>query len=158
VSGQCQLFRRECFEQIGGYIPNDAGGIDWMAVTTARMRGWKTRSFREKSFFHHRHLGTAERSRLASAFSYGEKDYYLGGGLVWECFRVAFQMVTNKPYVLKGLFIGIGYLWAFIHRARRPVSAELIRFHRREQREKLKTILGSLLRFRRVDRFQVMAR
>ena len=79
VSGQCQIFRRQCFEQIGGYCPNKAGGIDWMAVTTARMMGWKTRSYREKSFFHHRTLGTAERGRYASLFSYGEKDYYLGG-------------------------------------------------------------------------------
>ncbi len=70
VSGQCQLFRRECFEAIGGYVPHKAGGIDWIAVTTARMIGWKTQSFREKSFFHHRSLGTAERGRLASAFSY----------------------------------------------------------------------------------------
>ncbi len=48
VSGQCQLFRRQCWEEIGGYIPHRAGGIDWMAVTTARMMGWKTESFREK--------------------------------------------------------------------------------------------------------------
>ena len=79
VAGGCQLFRRECFEGVGGYIPNRAGGIDWIAVVTARMRGWKTRSYREKWFFHHRSLGTAERSGLASGFSYGEKDYYLGG-------------------------------------------------------------------------------
>ncbi len=158
VSGQCQLFRRECFEEIGGYVANRAGGIDWMAVTTARMRGWKTRSFREKSFFHHRHLGTAERGRLASAFSYGEKDYYLGGGLLWECFRVLFQMATNRPYVLKGLFIGLGYIWAFLRRAYRPVSEELIRFHRQEQHAKLKAIFRSLLRLQRVDRFQVASR
>src|SRR5438128_1618529 len=66
VAGGCQLFRRQCFEDIGGYIPNKAGGIDWIAVTTARMMGRRTRSFREKSFFHHRSLGTAERGRLAS--------------------------------------------------------------------------------------------
>ncbi len=40
VSGACQFFRRRCFEEIGGYAPVKAGGIDWMAVTTARMRGW----------------------------------------------------------------------------------------------------------------------
>ena len=40
VAGGCQLFRRQCFEEIGGYVPNRAGGIDWVAVTTARMRGW----------------------------------------------------------------------------------------------------------------------
>jgi len=71
VAGGCQLFRSQCFEQIGGYVPNKAGGIDWIAVTTARMMGWKTRSFREKYFFHYRSLGTAERSLLASTFSYG---------------------------------------------------------------------------------------
>jgi glycosyltransferase involved in cell wall biosynthesis len=158
VAGQVQLFRRQCFEEIGGYVPNKAGGIDWMAVTTARMRGWTTRSFRDRSFFHHRHLGTAERGRLASAFSYGEKDYYLGGSPIWEVFRVGFQMVSNKPYVLKGLCIGLGFAWATVRRTPRPVSEELMRFHRAEQLTKLKAILRSLVTFRRVDSFEVLPR
>ena len=57
VAGGCQLFRRQCFEEIGGYIANPAGGIDWIAVTTARMKGWKTCSFPEKRFHHYRTLG-----------------------------------------------------------------------------------------------------
>jgi glycosyltransferase involved in cell wall biosynthesis len=154
VSGQCQLFRRECFEEIGGYRPNRAGGIDWMAVTTARMMGWKTQSFREKSFFHHRTLGTAERGRFASSFSYGEKDYYLGGHPVWELFRVAYRM-TKRPYLLDGLALGSGYLWALLRRVKRPVSDELMRFHRKEQMQKLRAILRSLVTFRRIDSFAV---
>jgi biofilm PGA synthesis N-glycosyltransferase PgaC len=156
VAGGCQLFRRRCFEEIGGYVPNKAGGVDWIAVTTARMKGWKTRSFREKAFFHHRSLGTAERGRFAAAFSYGEKDYYLGGGLLWELFRVAYQM-TNRPYLLVGLCLGSGYASAFVRRIKRPVSAELMKFHRREQLVKLRAILGSVLRLRRVDNFQVVS-
>jgi glycosyltransferase involved in cell wall biosynthesis len=154
VSGQCQLFRRQCFEEIGGYRPNKAGGIDWMAVTSARMMGWKTRSFREKWFFHYRKLGTAERGRLKSSFSYGEKDYYLGGHPVWEAFRVAFRM-TRKPYLIDGLALGSGFLWAFLSRQKRAVSKELMKFHRREQMQKLGAILRSVLRFKGVDSFQV---
>lgn len=156
VSGQCQLFRRECFRDIGGYVPHKAGGIDWIAVATARMRGWKTRSFREKWFFHHRHLGTAERGVIASLFSYGEKDYYLGGHPVWEIFRVAYRM-TKNPYLIGGLVLGLGYIWAFLSRVERPVSDELMKFHRNEQLLKLKTILKSILGFQRVDSFKVMS-
>jgi len=75
VAGGCQLFRRQCFEEVGGYIPNRGGGIDWIAVTTARMKGWKVRSFSEKRFHHYRTLGTAGRGPLRALFSYGEKDY-----------------------------------------------------------------------------------
>ncbi len=154
VSGQCQLFRRQCWMEIGGYIPHRAGGIDWMAVTTARMMGWKTESFREKSFMHYRHLGTAERSILASLFSYGEKDYYLGGHPVWELFRVAYR-TAKQPYIVGGLSLGLGYCWAVLRRTPRPVSRELMAFHRKEQMIKLKAILKSVVRFKRVDNFSV---
>ena len=154
VAGGCQLFRRRCFENIGGYIPNRAGGIDWIAVTTARMKGWKTRSFREKHFFHYRSLGTAERSLLASAFSYGQKDYFLGGHPLWEVFRVAYRM-TKKPYLLGGIALFSGYVSACLRRMERPVSDELMRFHRGEQLTKLKAILRSLATLRKVDNFEV---
>lgn len=157
VAGQCQIFRRQCFLDIGGYKPHKAGGIDWMAVTTARMMGWTTRQFREKAFFHYRHLGTAERGRLAAAFSYGEKDYYLGGHPLWEMFRTAYR-ATQKPYVVGGLALGAGYCWAFLRRAKRPVSPELMRFHRQEQMLKLKTIVKTLLTFKRLDKFELSAK
>lgn len=157
VAGQCQLFRKACFEQIGGYTPHRAGGIDWIAVTSARMLGWKTQSFREKSFFHYRRLGTAERSVLSSLFSYGEKDYYLGGHPLWEICRVSYR-ATKKPYVIGGIALYLGYLWAFLRRMKRPVSDELMRFHRREQMAKLRSISRSMLRFRNVDNFDLAPR
>lgn len=152
VSGQCQLFRRECFEEIGGYVANKAGGIDWIAVTSARMMGWTTRSFREKSFFHYRSLGTAERSLLASAFSYGEKDYYLGNHPLWEICRTAYRAV-KKPYLTGALALYLGYLSAFVRRMDRPVSEELMRFHRAEQMRKLKSIIKAMFGFKRIDNF-----
>jgi biofilm PGA synthesis N-glycosyltransferase PgaC len=156
VSGQCQLFRRQCFVDVGGYFANKAGGIDWIAVTTARMKGWKTRSFREKSFFHHRHLGTAERSAFAAAFSYGEKDYYLGGHPVWELFRVTYRM-AKPPYIVEGFALGLGYGWAAVRRAKRPISKELMAFHRREQMRKLRVILKSAITFKPIDKFKLLS-
>jgi poly-beta-1,6-N-acetyl-D-glucosamine synthase len=154
VAGGCQLFRRQCFEEIGGYIGNPAGGIDWIAVTTARMKGWKTCSFPEKRFHHYRSLGTAERSVVASLFSYGEKDYYLGGSPVWQLFRVCYRS-AKRPFLIGGLALLGGYCWAALRRTKRPISPELMRFHRREQMNKLRAIFGSLLRFKKLDSFRV---
>lgn len=152
VAGGCQLFRQQCFEEIGGYVPNRAGGIDWIAVTTARMMGWTTRSFREKSFFHYRSLGTAERSVLASAFSYGEKDYYLGNHPLWEILRVAYRAL-KKPYIVGAVALYSGYLSAFLRRMERPVSDQLMQFHRAEQMRKLKSIFKAMFGLKRIDSF-----
>src|SRR5436309_14953234 len=153
VAGGCQLFRRQCFEEVGGYIPNRCGGIDWIAVTTARMKGWKTRSFPEKRFHHYRTLGTAERSSIAASFSYGEKDYYLGGSPIWELFRVIYRM-RKQP--VDGLGLLFGYFWAALRRIQRPISAELMSFHRGEQMRKLKAVCRALLRFKKIDNFSLL--
>jgi glycosyltransferase involved in cell wall biosynthesis len=152
VAGGCQLFRRQCFEDVGGYIPNPAGGIDWIAVTTARMKGWKTRSFPEKRFCHYRPLGMAGRSGMAASFSYGEKDYYLGGSPIWQLFRVVYRTAKQPA---EGFALLSGYCWAAMRRIKRPVATDLMRFHRREQMTKLRTILSALLAFKKVDNFQL---
>ncbi len=157
VAGGCQLFRRKCFEDVGGYIPNPAGGIDWIAVTTARMKGWRTRSFPEKRFRHYRTLGTAGRGGVAASFSYGEKDYYLGGSPLWQLFRVAYRM-TKRPVLIDGLALLSGYCWAALRRVKRPVSRELMRFHRQEQIKKLKAIFHTLRRFKKIDSFHLVTK
>ena len=140
VSGACQLFRRECFEAIGGYVPIKGGAIDWIAVTTARMKGWQTRTFLERVSHHHRKIGTAEAGALKARFHYGRKAYYVGGHPVWETLRGMFQMRTY-PYVLGGLWFLAGYIWASVTRMDRPVSSELMAFHRSEQMTRLKRLV-----------------
>ena len=154
VAGGCQLFRKRCFNEIEGYVPTKIG-VDWIAVTTARMKGWKTRSFRDKAFFHHRSLGTAERTELQAAFFYGEKDYRMGWHPLWQLFRVAYRCKSNP---LGGLSIGLGYLSGLVKRTERPISRELMRFHRGEQMARLKRIVWSLLTFKPVDSFRVSSR
>lgn len=156
VHGACQLFRLQCFREIGGYQPSRAGGIDWIAVTTARMVGWKTWSYREKYYHHHRILGTAQRSEVGAMFDYGKKDYLLGGSLIWQLFRAGYR-TTKRPLMFGGIALLFGYCTAAVQRVERPVSPELIRFHRREQMNKLQLILGSLIRLKTFDKYLVAA-
>ncbi len=137
VSGACQMFRRRCFESVGGYVPIKGGAVDWIAVTTARMNGWKTRTFTEKVCFHHRKLGTGNDSPLMVKFHYGRKAYFVGGHPVWTLLRGVFQM-RQKPLIIGGTYFIAGYIWAFLKRTPRVVTPQLMAFHRSEQLSRLK--------------------
>lgn len=141
VSGACQLFRRECFKQIGGYMPIKTGGIDLVAVITSRMKGWQTRSFLEKTCLHHRKMGTAKHNELAAIFHGGFTDYTHGSDPVWEWFRCIYQM-TRSPIVLGGTFCLAGFLWAMVTRTEKVVSPEFARFRRAEQMRRLRNFFN----------------
>ncbi|KPJ98416.1 MAG: glycosyl transferase [Nitrospira bacterium SG8_35_4] len=144
VSGACQLFRRKCFESVGGYVPLNVGGIDLVAVTTARMRGWKTRTFTEKTCEHHRKIGSSGNVFQKAPFSSGYHDYLMGVDPVWQFFRSIYQL-SNRPFFIKGCALFSGYLWAVLRRAERPVSREFIEFRKKENRGRLKQFF---MRFR----------
>lgn len=151
VWGGCQLFRRECFEDIGGYVPVKGGCIDHIAVVSARMKGWKTRTFTERVCLHHRTMGTAQHGWLAAKFRTGTKDYSVGNHPLWEVFRTFYQM-RQRPAVIGGLALGSGYAWSMARRLNRPVSNELVAFTRREQMKRLRGLFGGKPRARLVER------
>ena len=146
VSGQCQLFRRECFEAIGGYLPLKGGGIDVVAVLSARMKGWQTRTFTERVYIHHRLMGTAKHGNFKTSFKLGEKDYSIGRHPLWQIFRSFYQM-TRPPVILGGVLLLAGYFAAMLRRVERPMPKDLIRFQRREQMQRLKELLVGKLFF-----------
>ncbi len=139
VSGACQIFRRECFAEIGGYVPVRGGCVDHIAVLSARMKGWKTRTFTDRVCLHHREIGTAQLGMTRARFRNGGKDYAIGNHPLWELFRTAYQM-TKRPIVVGGLMLGCGYMWSLIRHVERPVSPELVAFQRREQIVRLKRL------------------
>lgn len=147
VSGACQLFRRECFDEIGGFVPLKGGAVDWIAVTTARMNGWSTRTFLEKTCFHHRRLGTGTDNCLMVRFRYGQKAYAVGGHPVWELSRAIFQMKEYPP-LIGSLFFLAGYLSSFVTSGERPVSQKLLDFHRGEQMARLRQAVLRVTRYR----------
>jgi glycosyltransferase involved in cell wall biosynthesis len=139
VAGPCQVFRRRCLEDIGGYVTSQAGGVDHIAVVLARMKGWKTRTFPEMTYRHHRQMGTASRGVLAARYRAGVLDYLLGSHPVWELFRSVYQ-TTKTPLVAGGIVLLAGYLSAAVRRPERPVSPEFVAFRRREQLARLRAL------------------
>jgi glycosyltransferase involved in cell wall biosynthesis len=141
VSGACQVFRRQCFEDIGGYTPLRKGGIDWVAVTTARLRGWTTRTFVERTCAHHRAMGTADRNRVRARFRHGQEDFEVGSHPVWHMARCLFQM-RRPPVIVGGVSLMCGYTWAWLRHRPSPIPKELREFHRSEQRARLRRLLA----------------
>jgi biofilm PGA synthesis N-glycosyltransferase PgaC len=138
VSGPCQVFRRECFEAIGGYRPLKSGGVDVMAVLSARAQGWQTKTFIEKPYYHHRPMNGAQMTGVRERLHTGRKDYLLGSHPAWEVFRSAYQM-KNRPYVIGGICILLGYAWMFLRGVQQTLPSDLIEFRRKEQIQRLKS-------------------
>lgn len=140
VSGACQMFRRQCFEDIGGYTPLKGGGIDVVAVLSARLKGWTTRSFPERVCFHHRTMGSAKDSPAKISYRLGQKDYMLGRHPLWQMFRALYQM-SKPPRVVGGSMLLAGYVSLALKGTKRSVPQEVVRFQRREQMQRLKNFL-----------------
>jgi poly-beta-1,6-N-acetyl-D-glucosamine synthase len=141
VAHAIQLFRRECFEQIGGvYVPMPYGGPDWQAEVNARLHSWKVQAFTDLSVYHHRPTGAAA-GLLKTSYREGLMDHSLGSHPYFELFRVA-RRLREKPYVLGAMV----RLWAFIaasvRRSTRPVSGDFIEFLRKYELTRLKNLFG----------------
>lgn len=121
-------------------MPVKGGSIDHIAVISARMKGWKTRTFTDKICLHHRRIGTAQDSVIVAKFRNGRKDYVIGNHPIWELSRAIYQ-ISRRPYVIGGLALASGYLWALIRRVQRPVSSDLVTFVRKEQMQRLRKFL-----------------
>lgn len=142
VSGACQLFRRECFEEIGGYVPMKGGGIDVVAVLSARMKGWRTRTWPEKTCEHHRPMGTGNKESLYRAnFKLGQRQYRLGFHPLWQSFRAVYQLF-KRPYIVGGTGLFLGYFSTLLRREPRQMSPELVKFQQRDQMRRLLAFVG----------------
>jgi len=140
VAGAVQLFRRECFEQIGGYLALPTGGIDAAAEITARMRGWKVRTFPELRLFEQRWTGSATERPLAARIKEGRRLYSLGYGLLFFCMRCINRSMARPRIVGSGAAL-FGYLGEFFKRHPIVLPPEVVDYLRAEQRRKILRIL-----------------
>lgn len=135
IAGATQLFRRECYESVGGLPALRYGGEDWCAEVSARMQGWQAVNFPELKVFHLRPTGTAS-NRLKHCFREGQMDYSVGSDLWFEIAKVTARVASPPAGIGAGSRLA-GFLWSWLRQEARPVSAEFIAFLRRDQRERL---------------------
>lgn len=140
TQGPTKLYRRECFEAIGG-IQRSLGwdGIDdWKA----RMLGWQTVTFEYLRVLHHRAEGAAA-GTLKSRVEQGQGAYFMGYHPLYMFARGIRRMIS-RPYVIGGCVMIWGYVASWLAR-REQVEPELVRFVRRTQLRLLASLVRSSL-------------
>jgi poly-beta-1,6-N-acetyl-D-glucosamine synthase len=139
-----QVFRRACFEQIGGYVPMKHGGEDTCACIMARMHGWKSWSFPELKVIHCRPTGLGNaRSILRARFALGLNEYGLGSHPLFVLVKCLKRSVMERPYGVGGMARLLGFLYGSVKGEARQIPDDVVRFVRREQ-------LGRVLHLNRV--------
>jgi biofilm PGA synthesis N-glycosyltransferase PgaC len=129
------IFRRDCFEQIGGYTPLHYGGSDWLVQLDAKMAGWEIMTRPDLHILHYR-LTSSAGGVLRGGFRAGLMDASFGSDPVFEVFKCSRRVLSYPPLIGSCLRF-CGYLWWQVT-ARKPlIPAEKVAFLRREQRAKL---------------------
>jgi poly-beta-1,6-N-acetyl-D-glucosamine synthase len=133
VHGAVKLYRRPCFEAIGGI--EERLGWDTIDETYARMAGFQTRSLPEVVARHHRPSATAD-GALRGRARHGTCAYILRYQPLWVLLR-SFKVAASRPVGLSGAAFLYGYTSAALRRAPRVEDRNFERFVRRELRARL---------------------
>jgi biofilm PGA synthesis N-glycosyltransferase PgaC len=135
VRGAAKIYRRECWEALGGLWP----GLGWDTVdeVKANQLGWKTQSFPTLELFHHRLSGTMW-GGWGFAVLDGEADYIVGYHPLFFCLKCV-RHIFYPPFVIRSIGMVYGYLRCMVRQAPRVDDRELRVYLRRQQ---LRRIVG----------------
>lgn len=111
-AGMTKIYRRVCFEQIGGI----RRGVMWDGIDChlARMNGWKVIAFDDCDavrFLHLRAMGSSQKSIWTGRQRHGAGQAFMGTSWWYMGISAAFRML-KPPYVLGGALMYWGYLKA----------------------------------------------
>ncbi len=133
VRGATKIYRRACWEDLGGLWP--APGWDTIDEVKANMLGWLTRSFPELGLLHHRLTGSAD-GRWGGLVKNGRANYVSGYHPLFM-FAKCLSRLGPKPDLLGSLALGYGFVTGYLKRIPQVSDRQLISYIRRQQLNRL---------------------
>jgi poly-beta-1,6-N-acetyl-D-glucosamine synthase len=133
VRGATKIYRRACWEAIGGLWP--APGWDTIDEVMANMLGWKTYTIPGLQLIHHRLTGT-EDGLLRDRMKHGLVCYISGYHPLFvaaSCLR----RIVQKPYVVGSIATLYGFIKAHVTRPPRLENRSYITYIRGQQLRRL---------------------
>ena len=107
--GMIKLYRRECFEEIGGFVRQ----VMWDGIDChrCRMLGWIAVSWDEPTlrFIHLRPMGSSQKSIFTGRSRHGSGQYFMGTSLTYMVASAVYRMMV-PPYVVGSGMMLYGYL------------------------------------------------
>ncbi len=132
------VFRRQCYEEIGGFVPMKYGGEDTCACFAARMRGWKAWSFPDLIAVHNKPVGTGHGSNILTIrFRHGLCEWGLAAHPLFLILKSLRRCLREYPPVLSGIARILGFLYGYMLFEKRQIPDQLVRFIRREHWQRL---------------------
>jgi glycosyltransferase involved in cell wall biosynthesis len=133
VRGAAKMYRKECWIELKGmYAIN---GWDTLDEVKANMLGWKTRNFADIKIVQHRTTGM-EVGIWKNAIKNGIGAYVAGYHplyMVSKCFKRAF----HRPFFIESAGLLVGFCKGYLTGVNRVEDANLIRYLRRQQMNRL---------------------
>jgi poly-beta-1,6-N-acetyl-D-glucosamine synthase len=130
--GMTKFYRRECFEQIGGFVRE----VMWDGIDChrARLFGWIAGSVDEPElrFEHLRPMGSSEQNIYKGRRRHGYGQYFMGTSLIFMT-AAALSRITSQPRIIGSVMMWWGYVEAMLRRKPRYNDSDFIRFLRRWQ-------------------------
>ncbi len=138
VRGALKVYRRECFQQIGGLC----GGIGWDTIDEVRawINGWTTKSFFEYKVIHCRPTGSGiSASRLQK--ERGRAEYLTWSWPPFVAAKALKVALTTRSILLPCCYVG-GFLSCYLRSQKRIDDPQFVRARRHQQRRRLRLPLG----------------
>jgi len=132
--GMTKFYRRECFEQIGGFVRQ----VMWDGIDChrCRMLGWLACSWDDPDlrFIHLRPMGSSHKGIITGRKRHGFGQYFMGTSLAYMTASSVLR-ATKTPYVVGGAAMLWGYVESMLKGKDRFDDPEFRSFLRRYQWE-----------------------